>query len=142
MDIFLKSSLPALSRKLWKIVSEYIRRKDADEDGTVKCFTCLNTHHWKEIDAGHYVPSSVSLALRFNEKNVHPQCTACNRFRRGNLTQYAVALEKKYGLGILQELDTLRHSVARYSRSDYEEMIRVWSEKLKSLDVDIFGYRS
>lgn len=85
------------------------------------------------MDAGHYIPKSVSLSLRFDERNVHPQCTACNRFRHGNLTQYALALEKKYGANILEQLDSERHKFAKFSRTDYEIMIQDIQIKLADL---------
>ena len=67
----------------------------------------------------------------FMKKNVHPQCTACNRFRRGNLTAYAIALRKRYGESILEELDELKHKSVKYSRSDYEELIEKYKGLLK-----------
>lgn len=125
----MKISLSGLNKKLWKLFSEHIRQKYADEEGFVKCFTCDAGRHWKEMDAGHYIPKSVSLRLRFDERNVHPQCTACNRFRHGNLTEYAIALQKKYGAKILEELDALRHEPTKYSRLDYEDMIDKYTNK-------------
>ncbi len=84
------------------------------------------------MDAGHYIASSISLALRFDERNVHPQCTACNRFRHGNMAQYALELQKKYGPDILEELDYFRkqHQGIKLSRNDYEDMIDKYKEKL------------
>ena len=39
-------------KKLDKIFSEYIRKRDADENGYVKCCTCPTVEHWKEMDCG------------------------------------------------------------------------------------------
>lgn len=128
-------SLPTLNKKLWKIFSEYIRRKDADSSGYNKCFSCGSVKHYKELDSGHYIPKSVSLHLRFDERNVHPQCTACNRFRHGNLTEYAIALQEEYGQEILKTLDEVRHTQTKYNRFDYEGMIENYQQKLASLDV-------
>lgn len=115
----------------WTYFSKFIRQRDADENGMVSCFTCGAVKHWKEMDAGHYVPASVSLALRLHEKNVHAQCTACNRFRHGNLTQYALALKKKYDEFILETFETIRCNSQgfRYSESDYREI----AERYKNL---------
>lgn len=108
----------------WDAFSKFIRKVDADENGMVKCFSCRKVAHWKEMDAGHYIPKSISLALRFYVKNVNVQCTACNRFRHGNLTEYALALKKKYGDGILEELDEIRREGEghRISESEYQEL--------------------
>lgn len=126
-------SLPFLSKKLWKIFSEYVRRKDADEEGAVACFTCGRWDVWKNLDAGHYIAKSVSLSLRFDERNVKPQCTACNRFRHGNLTQYALALQELYGTEILGQLNAEKHQITKFTRFGYEEMIQKYQEKLAAL---------
>jgi hypothetical protein len=127
-----KQSLPSLNKKLWKIFSEYIRRKDADINGNVACISCGVKKHFSELHAGHYWPKSVSLALRFDERNVHPQCAGCNTFKHGNLAEYADALEKKWP-GILNNLYMVRHSPVKYNRFDYLAMIEEYEAKLKSL---------
>jgi hypothetical protein len=119
-----------LKKKLWGLFSRYVRRSHADENGMVKCFSCDSVHHWKEMDAGHYHAGSTSLALFFDERNVKPQCTACNRFRHGNLTQYAIALQKLYGMDILDTLDGARHTIDKISNSTYEALIEKYEEKL------------
>lgn len=121
--------LPRLKKKLWKLFSEYIRRRDADEDGNVKCFTCFRFSHWTQLQAGHYIPQSIALSLVFNEKNVHAQCPGCNLFKNGNMSVYAVELRKRYGENILEELQSLRKEGFRYTRVEYMEMI----EKYKAL---------
>lgn len=85
------------------------------------------------MDAGHYHPRTNGLAVFFDERNVHPQCTGCNRFRHGNLTSYAVSLRKKYGGVILEELDALRQTIRKISAVEYCELIETYQEKLKKL---------
>jgi hypothetical protein len=129
-------SLPTLNKKLWKIFSEYIRRKDADENGMVKCIACGALKHWKEIHAGHYIPKSISLALRFDEVNVNPQCVGCNMFRHGNLTQYAISLRLKHGEHILEALDVARREGQnmKMTRTDYEWLIGKYKQRLADLE--------
>lgn len=121
-----------LRNKCWEIFSEYIRRREADEEGMTACISCGARKHWKELDAGHYVPKSISLILRFNERNVHQQCVSCNRWRHGNLTAYALALQKKYGPSILSELDEIKRQGEGYriSNGEYEQMIENYRRKL------------
>lgn len=94
----------------------------------VKCFTCSRVSHWKESQAGHYIPQSIALALVFDERNVQNQCGGCNLYRNGNPTVYAIELRKKYGEGILEELQSLRKEGFRYTRADYDEMIEKYSK--------------
>lgn len=122
--------LPRLKKKAWKLFSEYIRRRDSDNNGMVKCFTCNDVKHWKEMQAGHYVPQSIALSLVFNEKNVHAQCGGCNLFRNGNMSIYAIELRKRYGENILEELQSLRKESFRYTRIDYMELIEKYRKIL------------
>ena len=61
------------------------------------------------MDAGHYIPMSIcGEYLYFDERNVNCQCTSCNRFKHGNLTEYARRLTEQYGLTILKKLDKIK----------------------------------
>lgn len=122
-------SLPKLRKKLWKIFSLYIRKRDADENGMVNCISCGKWLHFKEGDAGHYHPQSLGLQTVFVEKNVHFQCTWCNHALQSNQVEYAKALVKRYGEGILEELEPLKHGSLKLSRVEYMELI----EKYRAL---------
>jgi len=50
------AKLSTKKNKLWKLVSEYVRRRHADENGYTACYTCGTIKHWKEMDAGHAIP--------------------------------------------------------------------------------------
>lgn len=130
---FKKKRKSSFKNKAWDVFSKFIRQRNADPWGMVPCFTCGSVKHWKEMDAGHYIPKSISLFLRFDERNVQIQCTGCNRFRHGNLTQYALALKRKYGEYILEELDRDRRKGEGYKiyESDYEELYEKYKEKIK-----------
>lgn len=108
----LKKNQKKLKAKLWRLFSEYIRRKDANLDGYNVCCTCGKVAHYKELQAGHYYHDK-SLPLHFCESNVHPQCVKCNYFKDGNRDEYALFLEKTYGMGILQELKALDKPLAQ-----------------------------
>ena len=127
----MRNKLQRLKSNLWTVFSLYIRKRDYDAMGYVTCISCGKKDTIENMDAGHYIPKTYGLSIYFHEKNVHPQCTACNRFRRGNLTAYAIALRKRYGESILEELDELKHKSVKYSRSDYEELIEKYKGLLK-----------
>jgi hypothetical protein len=121
-------------KRLWSLVSEYVRRKNADHAGNVACVSCGATRHWKAIHAGHYIAKSLGLAIYFDEQNVHPQCPGCNLFRHGNLPQYALYLRKTYGEGILEALDERRRTTRKISEAEYLELIERYKSKLSDLD--------
>lgn len=128
-----KGGLPSLKRKLWRIFSEYIRRRDADENGIASCISCGTRKPWREMDAGHYIPKSLGLSIYFLETNVHSQCRGCNSFRHGNLSSYALALKRRYGEKILEDLDAMRRYPRKFTAAQYEELIHDYEEKLSRI---------
>ena len=60
-----------------------------------KCITCENKPHWKQLDAWHFIDRSY-YNYRWDEKNVHPQCTQCNRDLGWNIDLYENTLIHKY----------------------------------------------
>lgn len=129
----LRKKSPNLKNKLWKLFSEYIRRRNADENGMAPCVTCGVVKHWKELQSGHYVSKSKGLAVYFDPRNNNPQCVSCNVFRDGNLDQYALYMIKKYGEGILKELDDLRRTTIKISKAEYLDLISEYEMKLKEM---------
>lgn len=119
----------ALKKNLWIVFSRYIRQRDG---GT--CISCGKRDNWKKMDAGHYIPKTAGLSLYFDERNVNCQCTYCNRWMHGNLSRYAVALMKKYGDKILEELDVKRKETRQVSTKEYQDLIEQYKSKLKELE--------
>jgi Bacteriophage Lambda NinG protein len=80
------------------------------------CFTCGTKIDPRKKDghgipmsyymhAGHYKPKAVHISLKYDPQNVSAQCEKYNIDNDGNLPSFAVALEKRYGFGILQTLE-------------------------------------
>lgn len=112
-------SVASLKKKLWKVFSQYIRQRD---NGV--CFTCGKRDDWKNTDAGHYIAKSIGGSnLYFNEKNVHCQCTRCNRHLHGNLHYYAMKLQNKYGYQILEWLEAQRKQSVPYNAAELTLLI-------------------
>ena len=122
-----EKSYSKTKKDLDKIFSVFIRKRDGG-----KCFTCGAQKRWEETDAGHYIKRQ-HLTTRWDEKNTNCQCRCCNRFRDGNKELYAISLEKKYGYGILQELDKLKNSNKLFKLVDLEKMIKVYKLKVEEM---------
>ena len=122
-----------LKKKLWEVFSLYTRLRYADWKDFDTCVTCGAYRHYKEMDAGHYIPKTAGLSIYFEEKNVHPQCDSCNRKRHGNLTNYALFLRKKYGEQILEELDWKRNHPVSITTLEYIRLIDLYKQKLVDL---------
>lgn len=124
-------SIKTLKAKAWKLFSEYIRRKYADENGMVKCCTCDHFAHWKQMQAGHFIPGRCNSIL-FEENGVHPQCRKCN-YNEGNGPEYYVFMLNKYGQEEIDRLRNLRHQAVKLDLGFYESFIPELKQKLKEL---------
>lgn len=130
-----KQSPSALKNRCWKLFSEYIRRKDADDGGTVECYTCGKLMHWKESQAGHFVAGRGNAVL-FNEDCVRVQCQRCNIWLGGNYQLYTLRMLKEIGEKGVNDLLSLRHKPLKLSRQALEDLISHYRGKLKELDHD------
>lgn len=88
-----------LVQKLQTIFNKYIRLRDKN-DPCISCGEANRTFH-----AGHYVAVGAKYGLRFNEDNVHKQCSRCNTFLHGNLINYRKNLIKKIGVDRVEALE-------------------------------------
>lgn len=105
---------------LWKIFSEFIRLRDADENGFCKCFTCGLIRHWKQGDAGHGIPRQ-HKATKYDEINNQFQCKRCNGFEGGMREVFKANLDKKYGEGTWDKLEV--KSRTRFKMGSFEMLI-------------------
>ena len=125
--------LTPLKNKLWKIISEYIRRKYADEHGMVSCVTCEVRKHWKEMQAGHFIPQAQGNSVRWLEDNIHPQDYRCNINLGGNGAEYYPFMIETYGQDRVDELRRLSRQTVKLTASDYERLIQEYGDKLNEL---------
>lgn len=128
----MKKNVSTLKKKLWKLFSEYIRRIGADWRGNVACVTCNSVKHWKEQQAGHFIPGRHNMVL-FDERNVHPQCYRCNIALSGNPRKYDRFMRITYGPEIIEQLENLDAQNKKFTVKELEELIVHYKEALSSL---------
>jgi hypothetical protein len=119
--------------QLDKTFSEYIRRRDTDLNGMVKCCTCPTRKHWKQMDAGHWIRRG-KLGVRYNERNCHAQCVICNQYKQGNIEVYDRFILNKYGMSVFDELIELSEKDIKWMQFEIKEMTEYFKEKIKNLD--------
>jgi hypothetical protein len=141
-----KPTIPQLKKKLWRIMSEYVRVRDSDNKGYVVCSTCDNTYYWKDpkgrSQAGHFWPKKHTPPLYYDEKNISVQCSYCNSVGEGMQYLHSQHLIKKWGQ---KEFDRMYKVMLEYrewkkknpkisykwDRAYLESMISEYTEKLK-----------
>lgn len=83
-----KAPISKLKAKLWKVFSEYVRKRDKGV-----CFTCGRRCDGKGYHAGHFIPKSAGgIGLYFHPENVRGQCYNCNINLGGNQYEYSLRL--------------------------------------------------
>jgi hypothetical protein len=127
-------SLRSLKEKVWKLFSQYIRRSHADEGGTVSCYTCGELMFWKDAHAGHAIGGRHNAVL-FDEDIVKPQCPRENLFLGGQYGIFAAKLIREHGLEWYEQKQIDSRKVVKYTRSDLEDLILQYEEKLAALDL-------
>jgi len=86
------------------------------------------------MDAGHFIHG----CLDYDEQNIHPQCSYCNRHLHGNSADYSHALIQKYGDGIIQELYKCRQAELESppDRLWIKEKIAYYTQLVKDLNAN------
>ena len=123
-------SLPKLKADCQKVFNEFIRERDKDKP-------CISCGQVKELQAGHFYSVRNYDGLRFDEDNCHGECIRCNCFDDDHLIGYSVNLIRRIGserFVLLQERAiSYKKNGRKWSRSDLEELIRIYKEKIKEL---------
>lgn len=120
------------NKKLWKVFSEYIRRRDSNKDGFGKCFTCSRIIHWKKGDCGHGLGRQ-HKGTKYNEKNNHLQCKPCNGFEGGKREIYKEEMNKRYGTGTWELMELASKKPAKLGQFEIDQLEKYYKEKLKTL---------
>lgn len=125
--------------QFWKIFSVWVRRRGTDAEGMNVCISCGDRRRWQELQAGHFIPRSLGLSTYFEPRNVWPQCAKCNVAWQGNIHAYALALQKKFGEGIVDELRAIQRQMTKIPGWRYYELIQEYKAKLAEMDVKVIG---
>ena len=110
-----------------KAFNDFIRFRD-DE---LPCISC-GRFHAGQYHAGHYRTTGAHPELRFEESNCHKQCSACNNYLSGNITEYRIHLIRKVGLSKVGWLEG-PHEPKKYTCADLKEIELYYKAKLKEL---------
>lgn len=121
--------------KLDRTFSKFIRQRDTIDNwqGRVgTCCSCQRIVPYEQLDAGHYINRRWK-AHRWNEKNVHAQCRACNRFDEGNAVGYTRFMQTKYGDDYIDWLQGTKNDTTKFTLGELDLMNKEYKQKLKDL---------
>ena len=115
-----------LVKKLDKVFSEYIRRRD-DGNG---CITCGIKKEWKEMQACHFYTRG-RQATRWHEDNVHSGCYRCNVLLKGNYINYTRYMIDRYGREFIDELEYISINGDKIPTASLRDMINQYNNLIK-----------
>lgn len=125
--------------KVWDTwFSKYIRMSACDKNGIAKCCSCGKLDMWQNMDAGHFIGRERKMT-RWDERNVHPQCRYCNRFKEGRKYEYSKFLNDKYKNEFNNEVDMadyltyLGNQNRKWLPHEVEANIVIYKGKVKEL---------
>ena len=127
-----KPKRSTLVKKADTIFSQYIRKRYADNNGFVECFTCGKKDHWKNLQCGHFM-SRKFYSTRWDETNCQVQCSGCNVFRYGEQYKFGRNLDIELGNGIAEGLQQKSKKIMKYTNYELVELIEHYKKKVAEL---------
>lgn len=126
-------NISKLKAKLDSLHSLYIRQRNADKNGMVKCFTSSVIMHWKEAHCGHFV-SRRYLAVRWDDINCQVQSVAENIYNQGNAPVFYKRIDEVYGKGTAEKLIQKSKNKCKMTAFEYQLLIKETQQKLDKLN--------
>jgi len=125
----LKQSLKSHSdylNDLQDLVNEFVRLRDKD----LPCISCGTMNNVK-YDAGHFYSRKGYSGIRFDEDNIHKQCSNnCNIHLSGNFAEYSIQLPKRIGQERFNALVERRHVELKLTIPEIKEKIEYYKNKI------------
>lgn len=119
-----------LREELWELCKQIIRLKYGNT-----CYTCdkkdLEGSNWQ---TGHFIPSSVcGVLLRFDLRNLRPQCFRCNISLVGNGSEFYRRMVAECGQLYVDQLFIDKHKITKGDKNFYQMLIDLYAEELHIL---------
>jgi hypothetical protein len=131
-----KSTVGTYKHTVWKSCATYVKLREANSKGEVKCVTCptILSIYDQNCNAGHFIPQRGNSVL-FDDAHIFPQCVGCNCGGSGEQFKYGQFLKKKYGYSDqeLEEMQSLRHKVRKFTLDELKEIKRSYDEESDKL---------
>lgn len=122
-------NITKLKKRLWELCRDITRARYG-----YYCYTCGN--HSDAPHTGHFISSSVcSVELRYDLKNLRPQCYRCNIHLSGNWLAYEIKLKQDEGDVYVDELKerNMRTKGRQYDTLWYQAKIAEYEQILAEI---------
>lgn len=118
--------------KIWTSLSKYIRLRDClctmGRNDVGRCISCNKIIPYKGNDGWHFITRS-SEATKYDVRNVHLQCSGCNRFQQWAWDTYYMAMQEIYWQEVIDELLKKKYEIFKGEHKDH----LYWNQMTKKL---------
>lgn len=99
------------------------------------CVTCGKTLPMEKLQGGHFITRQF-YPYRWDERNVHCQCSGCNCFKNGAYIEYSQWFIKTYGQSLFdQYVDTYkRGKQPAFKMQELRDLHDEWLKKGRALE--------
>lgn len=129
-----QKSISALKKKLWGLTRQIIFKVYGNN-----CFTCgAKGLSGANLQCGHFIPSSTCGAfLRYDFRNLRPQCFRCNIHGGGQGAEYYKNMVKTKGQAYVNQLFKDKNVIVKADVDWYQGKIDLYTGYLESYDIII-----
>jgi hypothetical protein len=110
--------------------------------GQCVCVTCGKVGPWSGglggMHTGHFLASR-RFSILFEEDNVAPQCSRCNRYESGKPQAYRLWMTEVRGLETIERLERLKTTSRRFEREELVDMRLEFMARLKTAEMVMEG---
>jgi hypothetical protein len=130
----LKRKLPKkenLAKEACRLAQLRARLAETDENGRGRCWSCGEFFEWGQLEGGHFEPKGRHYnGACLDPRNIHIQCSACNRFERYR-SNYSANMIRRFGEAILETLFLLAKKF--HDREYFQEAIPRLKEECREI---------
>jgi hypothetical protein len=105
--------------------------------GECVCITCGKAAPWSSglggMHTGHFLASRRNSIL-FEEANVAPQCSRCNRYENGAPQRFRQWMLAVRGADIVERLERLKATTRQFTREELVDMRIEYAARLKAAE--------
>lgn len=123
---------PSLKEDVQKIANRIGKLQNMLK-GKNECVTC-GRFSSKQMDGGHYLPTSTYSPIRYYTLQIRPQCVTCNRYNGGMPKEYRPYLIKELGLEKVLWLESHKGQIRQYSTAYLQRYKLVMGKRLRVLE--------
>lgn len=97
------------------------------------CVTCDKQAN--KYDGGHCFNTAVYGAIRYDVRQIQPQCVNCNRYNAGQPVIYEQKLREQYGDELVDWWKSQKNVIVRRSNDYYQRYIFVMGKRSRQLEL-------